>query len=78
MHTPTNYNALNPLPNDDDTLISAAKAPTIIGAAKQSLARWRHEGVGPLYIKIGSRVFYRAGDLRAWIKTRTRQNTTAA
>jgi hypothetical protein len=36
-------------------------------AAVQTLARWRHEGRGPPYIKSGSRVLYRGADVLAWL-----------
>ena len=37
-------------------------------AAVQTLARWRHEGRGPPYIKSGSRVLYRGADVLAWLE----------
>ncbi len=29
---------------------------------------WRHLGIGPHSFKIGRRVFYRAGDVYAWLR----------
>ncbi len=69
---------LAPLPVDDATIIRAEEVPGFIGIARQTLARWRHEGNGPLFVKLGRRVFYRSGDLKAWIEKRTRQNTVSA
>jgi predicted DNA-binding transcriptional regulator AlpA len=66
--------SLRPLPADDDTLIMAAEAPAYRGLARQTLNRWRSERWGPPYVKLGSRVAYRAGDLRQWIESRTRRN----
>jgi predicted DNA-binding transcriptional regulator AlpA len=63
---------IQPLPEDDDTLIRAADAPAYCGLARQTLSRWRSERKGPRYVKLGSRVAYRAGDLREWINTQTR------
>jgi hypothetical protein len=37
-------------------------------AAVQTLARWRHEGRGPPYIKSGSRVLYRGADVLTWLE----------
>jgi len=37
-------------------------------AAKQTLAKWRHEKKGPAYIKSGSRVLYGGKDLIDWLK----------
>lgn len=39
-------------------------------AAVQTLARWRHEGRGPAYIKSGSRVIYRGSDVLAYLASR--------
>ncbi len=69
---------LLPLPADDDALIRARDAPRYLGIAAQTLARWRHEGVGARYTKLGRLCFYRAGDLREWIRSRVRQNTIDA
>ncbi|MBL6934277.1 MAG: AlpA family phage regulatory protein [Alphaproteobacteria bacterium] len=70
---------LLPLPEDDDTLIRRADLPRYIPIAAQTLARWAVEGQGPRFIKVGRRlVAYRAGDLREWLQSRTRENTIAA
>ena len=66
---------LLPLPTDDDALIRARDVSSYTGIARQTHTRWRHEGVGPKFVRLGRRVFYRAGDLRAWIRSRVRQNT---
>ena len=38
--------------------------------APQTLRIWRCKGRGPKYVKIGSRVFYRGGDLNQFIESR--------
>jgi predicted DNA-binding transcriptional regulator AlpA len=77
MNTPNT--ALLPLPSDDDTLIRRADVHAYLGIAPQTLARWAHEGQGPQFIKMGSKlVAYRAGDLRRWLKANTRASTAAA
>jgi predicted DNA-binding transcriptional regulator AlpA len=68
---------LNPLPDRDDTLILAGDLPKYIGIARQTLARWRHEGFGPPHVKLGGRIAYRTGDVRDWLKSYTRRNTAA-
>ena len=71
--------ALLPLPEDDDVLIRRTDLPQYIPAASQTFARWAVEGQGPRFIKIGKRlVAYRAGDLRAWLQGRARENTIEA
>ena len=52
--------------------------PEFIGIQRQILARWRHEGVGPVWVSLGRRIFYRSSDLRSWIESRARHNTIAA
>ena len=70
--------ALLPIPEDDDFLISAAQVPQYLGIQRQTLARWRHEGFGPQWVRMGRLIFYRSTDLRDWIKSRVRRNTIAA
>ena len=82
MRIPTEFPVLTPtaryflaLPPDDAILIRVADVPAYTGIARNTLARWRHEGKSPQFVKLGRLVFYRAGDLRAWIKQSTRNNT---
>ena len=49
-------------------LLRPKEVATLGIAAVQTLARWRHEGKGPPFIKVGRQVRYPAGALRAWIK----------
>ena len=41
----------------------------------RSLERWRWEGRGPTYLKVGGRVLYRLEDIEAHEKARLRQST---
>ena len=41
----------------------------------RTLQRWRMEGVGPCFVRIGRLVRYRRGDLDLWLKARVRQST---
>ena len=36
-------------------------------AKPQTLAKWRHEGRGPRYVKMERRVVYRGRDLNEWL-----------
>ena len=67
-----------PLPADDDQVVPARHIPLYTGIQRQTHARWRHEGIGPKFVRLGGRVFYRAGDVRAWIRGQVRQNTIAS
>ena len=46
------------------------KVSSILGLEIGTLAKWRSEGVGPAYIKVGSRVRYSDVDLEAWLVQR--------
>ena len=35
------------------------------GFSHRTLERWRHDGTGPTYLKIGGRVVYRLSDIEA-------------
>ncbi len=52
---------------DSDELVPDATAAKILGISKGTLPVWRHKGKGPRYVKIGSSVRYRYGDLLAYI-----------
>jgi predicted DNA-binding transcriptional regulator AlpA len=68
---------LLPLPSDDDVHIRRKDVPRYLPIAPQTLARWAVEGQGPRFVKVGKRlVAYRAGDLRAWLRDQTRENTS--
>jgi hypothetical protein len=73
-----NFKTLHPLPTNPETLIPAPSATQYTGMATQTHAKWRGEGVGPEFVKLGRRVFYTAGALRSWIKSQTRHNTIVA
>lgn len=73
----TVINSMIPLPDTTEMLIPAHQLPHYVGIAQQTLARWRHEGKGPRYVKAGRRIFYRTGDVRSWIDDQTRQSTAA-
>jgi excisionase family DNA binding protein len=51
-------------------LLTPDEAAACLRCAKQTLARWRCEGGGPAYVKMGARVLYRRADLDAWVAGR--------
>lgn len=59
-----------------NVLLTPEQAAARLGVAKQSLAKWRVAGTGPVFAKVGSRVFYRPQDLDAWVETRLRRSTS--
>lgn len=68
---------LLPLPDNDEILIPSRQMPAYVGLSQQTLARWRHEGKGPEYVKIGRLVAYKAGTVREWLETCRLSSTSA-
>jgi predicted DNA-binding transcriptional regulator AlpA len=50
--------------------------PAYVGLSVQTLARWRHEGKGPEYVKIGRLVAYSVGTVRQWLEQMRRASTS--
>ena len=51
-------------------LYSPREIGELTGLDERTLAVWRHKGVGPRYVKVGSRnVFYRLDDIEEWINS---------
>jgi predicted DNA-binding transcriptional regulator AlpA len=46
-----------------------------LGISKKTLARWRCEGRGPDFVKIGRQVYYRSDTVRSWLDAATRSHT---
>jgi predicted DNA-binding transcriptional regulator AlpA len=59
----TTQNTLEQLLNEHDV-------PRITGLSVASVRRWRLLQQGPKYLKIGSAVRYRTGDIRVWLSSR--------
>lgn len=56
----------------------SAAAEYLGGVVVGTLAKWRHYGEGPHFVKIGSRVFYDRVDLDRFIDTHRRTSTSEA
>ena len=56
-------------------LLSTKAVSNIIGAKPQTIARWRCEGSGPEFVKVGSLVRYMMKDIESWIEQQKRNNT---
>ena len=50
-------------------------AAALLGVKPNTLAVWRYQGVGPLFVKCGARVIYRLRDINAYLDSRTRKST---
>lgn len=63
---------------EPDEFLSDAQMCELLGITLRTSGRWRAEGRGPRFIRIGgSRVRYRRADLDAWISERTFTHRTA-
>jgi predicted DNA-binding transcriptional regulator AlpA len=66
-----------PPPNGDpDQLLTPEETASMLRCALSSLARWRWNGEGPHFVKVGGNVRYRRKDLRDWLDERSRSSTT--
>ena len=50
----------------------------MLSVSKASLARWRCDGTGPVFVKVGGRIGYAEEDLAAWVESRRRPTTSRA
>jgi predicted DNA-binding transcriptional regulator AlpA len=57
----------------DDVLLDTGPAAEFIGASIPTLVRWRQNGEGPDYIKIGRLVKYRKSALERFLDECTRR-----
>jgi helix-turn-helix protein len=58
------------MPDRSDPLDTTEETARRLRRAPQTLARWRCEGSGPAYVKVGNRVLYPRPDVDAWIAGR--------
>lgn len=42
---------------------------------ERTVRRWRIDGGGPLFVRVGGSVRYRKSDVEAWIKDNTQETT---
>ena len=59
-----------------ESLLSPKQAAIYLNLAVSSLAKWRVEGIGPRYTKLGSAVRYRRTDLDDWVGSRVQSSTS--
>jgi predicted site-specific integrase-resolvase len=63
------------LTNVIDQLLTENEAAGILRVSLSSVRRWRREGCGPTYRKVGRTVRYRSGDLTDFIAASRRTET---
>jgi hypothetical protein len=60
-----------------EPLVNESAAADLLLLSVRTLQRWRVEGRGPCFLKIGRRVAYRVADVEAWIEGRRRTRTSS-
>lgn len=65
-------------PNAREDLYDTEAAAPYIGHRPPTLHRWRVEGYGPPFIKLGRKVFYRRADLDAFLDSHVVTSTSEA
>ncbi|MCF8879653.1 helix-turn-helix domain-containing protein [Hyphobacterium sp. SN044] len=61
----------------EQLLLSPKAAAAYLGLAPSTLAKWRVDGTGPTYLKLGSAVRYKLDDLSDWLDSRSYSSTSA-
>ena len=62
--------------NTPPVFLTAPEAAALLRLSLVTLSRWRIEGSGPAYHKLGRRVVYDRAELIAWAETQKRSNTS--
>lgn len=65
--------------NDErESLLDTKKSAKFLNVNPKTMIRWRMQGIGPQFIRIGARTIrYRLRDLERWLERRTYNNTAA-
>jgi helix-turn-helix protein len=59
-----------------DLVMDEDKAAALLLLSVRTLQRFRVEGRGPTFVKLGKRVFYTETDLRAYVEASRHQSTS--
>ena len=59
-------------------LLSPDELAASIKMSKRTLAKWRCNGRGPEYVRLGHAVRYRQQDVDAWLEAKVSKNSTEA
>ena len=70
--------SLNPHQIFPEVLYTAAQVSVLLGKKESTLSRWRMEGAGPRFIKIGRTPCYRGAAILQWLEGTERQSTSEA
>lgn len=53
--------------SQNDELLNETQVAKLIGMARGTVCRWRHERRGPMYMKLGRSVRYHRSVVEAWM-----------
>ena len=53
--------------HDDEVVLVTKEAARLLKQHEQTLFRWRTQGYGPKFIRLGRKVVYRKSTLLAWL-----------
>ena len=57
-------------------LLSQRSVAERLGVTERTMERWRAEGCGPPYLKVGRGIRYDEADVAAWLDARRRRSTS--
>ena len=58
-------------------LVNTKQASVYVGLSPITLSRMRREHVGPRFLRLGKRVYYRLEDLNSWLDSATQDTSPA-
>jgi excisionase family DNA binding protein len=59
-------------------LLTQTETAELLRLSERTLERWRVQGGGPVFCKLGKRVLYRQADLEKWIASHAVGSTSEA
>jgi predicted DNA-binding transcriptional regulator AlpA len=59
-----------------ESLLTESQAAQLVGLSARTLERFRIQGAGPKFLKLGRRVFYAQTDLLTWLDSRRYTRTS--
>ena len=55
-------------------LLWVDKVAEVLGVPVKTLYQWRYKGTGPVGVKVGRHLRYRAADVEVWVEGRVAEN----
>ena len=67
-----------PLPHVQSPFLTPGEAAAWLRSKERTLERWRGQGTGPPFMRLGRRVFYRLEGLESWVARHVEPQCLAA